>query len=147
MAIVELPGLITGDIHFHGPFDLYVAGRLIPKARSKNLVLDMPTENEISGAAPAIAIVHTGRWVLECPHCGKDYQFWFLAELMMCTWCWNRDIGGLYRRALRPNGWPAAERILAGRLIERRHWLPPEPKITGALGNERRQTIAELMVE
>jgi hypothetical protein len=76
-------------------------------------------------AAPLIAFVNQGRWLVECRDCsGSEYAWeegWF-----MCRSCWNSAVGSQYRPAVFPKDRAKIEGALVLRPIANRNWNPGE---------------------
>lgn len=81
-----------------------------------------------TAASPAVAYVNDGRWVADCPspYCNAA-MIVEPGQAYMCAECFNKDIGGAWRRVVWPEDAEEIDAELARRPDRRnQNWCPGE---------------------
>ncbi len=142
--------LETGEVHHHGlTYAVYVERVLARIAARQGYDLPRPAAVETSLIGAVQAFVVKGQVLAQCPDCGIEYQLVFTGEpLFMCSVCWNRVLGGLYRRVVLPEEFGKVEAaMIEVRDTNRLNWIPPGSKLVGIMRGEPEQAVAEIVVE
>ena len=160
MPIRRLYG-ITGPIHFRtrsendapSGYAQWVRGPLTRLAARNGIATPLPDpadQAEISILTPARTVfLHNDRWAVQCPDCGRDYQFlWPVECLFLCSVCWNVEALGLYRRVQLPLRWELVDRA-AGKApyAHQRNWIPLGSKLQHRYGEVEQQSVKAIVEE
>jgi len=127
MPVRETREIIDGQDYFGAPYGEYVRGVMALHARRQGLLL--PDLREVAVDAPVQAHIRHGRWMVECDQsdCKTIQLAWLESKRFMCTDCWNRESGGVFRPVAIPEERDRIEAALVVRpKIESRSWLPEE---------------------
>ena len=111
--------MITGNLYFGMPWEVYKLTRIIP-AMGKRLL----PQGGISDTVPIKARVNLGRWIVDC-ECNSA-SFAFDEGIFMCMTCCNAKQKHQYRRLIFPKNRKAIEMELIQRPEPNRNWYPGE---------------------
>ena len=115
--------MITGNMRYKMPFDLFRIGTLIP-LMANNLVREIPPTQECATDKPIQARVNWGNWIWDCECGGAEYAW--DEGLGMCRNCFNSTVKHKYRPIVFPKGRAAIEKLLIVRPLMYRNWFPGE---------------------
>lgn len=110
--------IVTGNAYFNLTWEAYHQAVVQPTLAKYGL---KPTTDT---AAPLIAEVNHGRWIVIC-ECGGAEKMWE-EGCFMCQSCYNAGHRHQYRKAVFPRQRRQIEAILGVRPLPNRNWRPGE---------------------
>lgn len=125
---VVIRGLMTGESTSRGDYAAFVRTKLVTLAARANVELPDAGAVTVDQDAPVPAFVAQGKWVVDCPDCGRNRSMVWVNDLIyMCPACWNAGTGGHWRPVVMPSDAADIEAALLARpLPQSRNMVPGE---------------------